>query len=183
MTLDVYSRRFALRIATMIDSHLISYKHYYPWADRMIAELEEPPNWILEIAIMKYRPHTVEAIRRFAFTEPFESFDMEDEHVACLFLRFESGAISWATFLEEAGAFTDSYGGGRFECGPCYRFLNVLEDNEYARHIEVRQRDQVKLELSTSPSTIRPLYQVFRRHFRAFVANNESKETTSHSPC
>jgi hypothetical protein len=99
---DRHSKRFALRIATMIDARLIWYKHYFRWADRLIAELDDPPNWLLEIATIKYYPDAVAAINRFVYSEPFESFDGEQcaaEHVACLFLRYQSGAISWATFL------------------------------------------------------------------------------------
>jgi len=170
---DVTSKRFALRIATMINSRLIWYKHYYRWADQLIAGLDEPPNWILEIATITYYPDAVAAINRFVYAEPFESFDGDqcaDEHLACLFFRRESGAISWATFLDEAGAFIDGHGGVR-NCERFYAMLNELEDNEYDQVTETRQHAEIESELATAIATIRPIYGMFMEFFRDFVRN------------
>jgi len=170
---DVHSKRFATRIATMIDARLIWYKHYYRWADQLIAELDAPPNWILEIATIQYYPDAVAAVNRFVYSEPFESFDAEkcsDEHVACMFLRYQRGAISWATFLTEGGSFTDAYDGRRC-CEYFYAFLNELENNEYAQQLETRQRAEIESEFSVAISTIQPLYDMFMRYFREYVAN------------
>jgi hypothetical protein len=170
---EVCSKRFALRVATMIDTQLIWYKHYYRWADQLIAELDNPPNWVLEIATIKYYPDAVAAINRFVYSEPFESFDGvqgDDEHVACLVLRYQSGAISWATFLNQSGLFTDA-NGGRHACEYFYVFLNELEDNEYAQELETRQRAEIESEFNVAVSTIRPLYDMFMPHFRDYVAN------------
>jgi hypothetical protein len=180
---DVHSKRFALRLATMINARLIWYKHYYPWADQLIAELDTPPTWLLEIATIKYYPDAVAAINGFVYSEPFESFDGDqcaDEHVACLFLRYQSGATSWATFLNDAGSFTDG-NGGRRECEYFYAFLNELEDNEYARAVEARQRSTIESEFSSAVSTIRPLYDTFMNYFRQYV-QNEAEPTDEREP-
>ncbi|NOX54421.1 MAG: hypothetical protein GXP27_08255 [Planctomycetes bacterium] len=169
---DVHSKRFALRIATMIDARLIWYKHYHGWAARLIAELDDPPTWILEISTIKYYADAVAAVNRFAYCESVESFDHEqraDEHVACIFLRYQSGAISWATFLSEAGAFADGFG-GRHDCEYFYALLNELEDNEYAQEVETHQRTEIECTFSVALSTIRPLYEMFMEYFREYVA-------------
>jgi len=169
---DVNSKRFALRIATMIDSRLIWYKHYYRWADQLIATLDSPPSWVIEIATIKYYPDAVAAVNRFVYAEPFESFDglqCSDEYVACLYLRNESGAISWATFLNDAGAYSDAYDGRRC-CEYFYEMLNTLEDHEHALSVQKHQRTDVASEFSSEISLIRPLYRMFMDHFREYVA-------------
>lgn len=172
-TSDVYSKRFALRIEAMVSTRLIWCKHYFRWAGQLIAELDDPPNWILEIATITYYADAVGAINKFVYSEPFELFDSEqcaDEHVACLFLLFQSGAISWATFLNDAGSFADG-NDGRRECEYFYAFLNELEDNEYAHHLKNRQCTEIEAEFSEAISTIRPLYDMFMDYFRQYVAH------------
>ena len=106
---EVFDKKFACQIATMIEARLIWYQHYYPWADEIIVALDKPPYWILEIASVKYFPKAVEIINEFVNSDPIESFDTEYEfgYVACLFLRYERREISWTTFLTEVGRFTD----------------------------------------------------------------------------
>lgn len=169
---DVNSKRFALRIETMIDSRLIWYKHYYRWADQLVATLDSPPQWILEIGTIKYYPDAVAAVNRFVYAEPFETFDGQqcsDEYIACLYLRNESGATSWATFLDDAGAHTDAYDGHHC-CEYFYEMLNTLEDSEYALSVQGIQRADVASEFSSAISMIRPLHQMFMDHFREYVA-------------
>jgi hypothetical protein len=170
---DVLDRKFALRIVTMIESRLIWYKHYYGWADEIIMAMERPPYWILEIATVKYFPQAAAIVREFVYSEPFETFDYEeytDEYIACLFLRYRHGAISWATFLNEAGAFTDAHNGERY-CEDFYDNLNILEDNEYSKKIEQSQREEIETEFATAISTINTFYLGFLEYFRRYVAN------------
>ena len=170
---DIFSKRFALRVAAMIDSRLIWHKHYFRWADRMIDELDEPPNWIVEIATITCYPDAVAAVHRYVYSEPFEPFDREeyaDDYVACLYLRYHSGAISWATFLSDAGSFTDAETGRRC-CEYFYDFLNKLEDNEYSHTLESAQRKDIEAEFSDAISRISPLYDMFMGYFREHVAN------------
>lgn len=159
-----------MRIATMIDSRLIWYEHYYPWADQLVATLDWPPIWILKIATIKHTPDAVLAVNDFVYSEPFESFDQEqccDEYVACLYLRTESGSTSWATFLYEAGAYTDANGGRRC-CQYFYEMLNTLKDNEYSLPVQEHQRAHVAVEFSSEISLIRSLYRMFMEHFREY---------------
>ncbi|HMP79598.1 MAG TPA: hypothetical protein PKD54_09115 [Pirellulaceae bacterium] len=109
--------------------------------DQLIAMLDSPPSWILEIATIKYYPDAVAAVNRFVYAEPFASFDGQqccEEYVACLYLRDESGATSWATFLNDAGAYTDAYDGRRC-CENVCEMLNTLEEHEYALSVQEQQ--------------------------------------------
>jgi hypothetical protein len=139
----------------------------------LIATLDAPTQWIREIATIKYYPDAVAAVNRFVCAEPFESFDGEqcdDEYVACLFLRNESGATSWATFLSDTGSYADA-NGGRHCCEYFYEMLNVLEDSEYAVEVQERQRAEVASEFSSALSVIPPIYKMFMDYFREYVAH------------
>ena len=156
----------------MIESRLIWYKHYYGWADEIIMAMEKPPYWVLEIATVKYYPQAAQIVREFVYSEPFEAFDDEqyaNEYVACLFLRYRHGAISWATFLDEAGKFTDAHN-GHLHCEAFYGTLNILEDNEYSKHIEQSQREEIETEFAKPIVTMSSLFRSFLEYFRQYVA-------------
>jgi hypothetical protein len=175
MEFDVSSKRFAVQLAMMIDTHLLWYKHYYGWADELIAKLPEPPIWIIEIATIKYPPKALEAINRFVDSEPFEALDYKElgeEYIACLYLRYRIGATSWATFLADAGSYADS-SGGRNCCEYFYGFLNELEDHEYSRQIACRQQAEIESEYNAVISVIQLLHEKFMPYFRDFVAKEE----------
>ena len=119
-------KQTAKTLAIMIESRLIWYKHYYPWADNIILNESNVPSWILNLSSIKYIPDAVKSINEYVYSEPFEPFDEKkysDQYVACLFLRFEIGAISWATFLLDAGQHADACY-GRHECEYFFIMLN-----------------------------------------------------------
>ncbi len=167
---DVFDKNFALRIVTMIESRLIWYKHYYGWADELIMAMENPPYWVLEIATIKYYPQAATTVREFVYSEPFKTFDEKqytDDYIACLFLRSKHGAISWANFLEEAGKYTD--GCGHRPCEYFYNHLNTLEDNEYSKHIEQSQGEEIEAEFAKAIATINAFYEGFLAYFRQYA--------------
>jgi hypothetical protein len=153
----------ARRLATMVESRLIGYRHYFPWADRVIADSDEPPAWIINLAAIRYYA--------FVHSEPFEHFNEQersDQYVACLFLRYRRGEISWATFLNDAGSVTDAANGPR-ECEYFYLMLNDLEDREFSKDVEAAQAEKVEREFEAALATIRPLYEDFVAYFREYV--------------
>lgn len=175
---NIDSPRFALRISTMIQARLIWYKHYFRWADEIIGEAAKPPDWIIETATIRYYPDAVASINRFVNTRQMDASSFEqsrEEYLACLFLRNRSGAISWATFLEEAGARADAYS-GRHDCSYYYERLTQLEDSEFSRELELMQRAEVELEFKKELAVIEPLYEMFMRYFRDFVHDSDKNE-------
>ena len=128
--LDVVdSKLFARRFATMLDTHLISYKHYFPWADAAVAALNSPPNWLLEVSTIKYIPEASRVVIAYAYSEPFQEFDsveLSDDHVACMFLSYQKGATSWATFLSDSGCHVDG-SDGRMCCEYFFISSTVLK--------------------------------------------------------
>ena len=171
---EVFDKKFARQIAMMIEARLIWYQHYYPWADEIIVALDNPPYWILEIATVKYFPKAVEIINEFVNSDPIESFDTEYESgfVACLFLRYERGEISWATFLTDAGCFTDSYDGEE-DCSYFYNLLNLIGDSGYSKTIEEAQKVAIEEEYAIAISRVREAYNPFQQYFRQYVSENK----------
>lgn len=164
---DVESRQFARRFMTLLDTHLINYKHYFPWADAVIAELDSPPVWVIEISTIKYLPDASSAVSAFVYSEPFEEFDLlnlSDEHVACMFLLQQIGATSWATFLWDAGCHVDG-SDGRKDCDYFFHMLNLLENSEYNEEIMIDQRKQVQNDFSDVIHGISTVYETFMTYF------------------
>lgn len=101
----------------------------------------------------------LEAINQFVYSEPFEALDSEEDHaeyIACLYLRNARGEIAWATFLNEAGVFTDAHNGQR-DCGYFYFLLNALENKEYAKEVELKQRVGIEQDYAKAIPTSKEL--------------------------
>jgi hypothetical protein len=167
-TLD---KRFVLRLATMVDSGLLSWEFRAAWADDLIARLASPPSWLLDLSTTKYQPDAVRALRAEAYAPPFEEFDsdeLSDEFLACLLLRNRRREISWATFLDEGGRHLDNENGRR-HCEWLYLMLNDLEHHEYSEEVENTQRASVSAELGEALTRVEPLYLMFLECFRRTV--------------
>lgn len=167
----VESRQFARRFLTMLDTHLIWYKHYTPWADSIIDSLDSPPLWVIEISTIKYRPDASSAVRAFAYSEPFEEFnlvDLSDEHVACMFQRQHTGATSWATFLSDAGCHVDG-SDGRKDCEYFFHMLNQYEDSEYNAEMSSNQRSRVQHDFADVIRQVASVHDTFMTYFRHYI--------------
>jgi hypothetical protein len=166
-----FDKRFVLRLATMVESGLLRWEFRAAWADDLIARLDSPPAWLLDLSTTKYRPDAVRALRTEAYSPPFQEFDSEeqsDEFLACLLLRYRRGEISWATFLDEGGLHLDNEDGRR-HCEWLYQMLTELEHLEYSRDVENTQSASVSSELNEALGRVEPLYLTFLECFRRAV--------------
>ena len=88
--------------------------------------------------------------------------------LACLYLRYERKEISWATFLNEAGRYADSYD-CNVACEYFFEMLTNYEDSLFSPTIEKSQMNEVKFFISDSISDISELYNEFHQFFIKFV--------------
>ena len=157
------TKRFAHRLRLAIEADCITYRDYIPWADGFVERLEKPPAWICELAITKYKQDALRIVSDFVFSEPFEEFT--DEHVEFLgyvWIRYERRELSWATFLNEAGRYTDP-SPGPWDCEYFYSLLNELEEQEFSPELEQRQRAVVSAALQKAITEAREVYDEVRR--------------------
>ena|SRR5687768_7364394 len=102
------SKEFANTLALAIEAGCLTYRETIPWADAMIEALERPPLWICDLSTTKYRPDALKVIRDFLNAEPFELITTAPhEYLGFLWIRYERRELSWATFLNEAGEYSD----------------------------------------------------------------------------
>jgi hypothetical protein len=175
LNFDVRDVRFAARVFTMIEAQLISFKHYYCWADEVISTLDDPPSWVCEISTIKYIGDALQAISSFLRSQPNSAVNgADDDYIACLLLRHQIGAISWATFLYEAGRYSDS-SGCRWDCEEFYHRLNQLEDCEFAKTCEATQLVEILAEFAKEFEIISELYNYFLPYFRRFVTEHPGR--------
>ena len=62
-------------LLAMMESGLVPYKQYIPWADDQIVKIEKPPHWLLELATVKYKGDALRILGEFVDSEPFEEID------------------------------------------------------------------------------------------------------------
>lgn len=166
-------REMARRMYVMLDAGLICYKHYYPWCDSIIEKLEEPPVWIIELSTVKYIGDAKIIVHEYAFSFEETIYDHDflrynKYFLACLYLRYERNEISWATFLFEAGRYSDG-----MECGVnCEYFFEMLtsyENSLYSSTLENSQSKDVYVFIKNSIDDVVDLYNGFQKYFIEFV--------------
>jgi hypothetical protein len=163
MTLEV-NRVTVRRLQTMLDAGLVSYKELQPWAESILLSIQNPPNWLCNVAMQKYSPDVSQSLGEYVWSEPFESVDQverDDEHLSSLYLRFERHELSWATFLDLAGQYADR-ADGAWECEEFFHLLNELEDADFSPTVERGQQEIMADKLRTAIERIRPLYDDLR---------------------
>lgn len=171
MTHDL-SREFAAKLATMLDVSLIHYKYYELWCDEIIESMENPPEWIITLENTKFLPAARAIVYSYAFSEPVSDFFYRDFYLACLYIKYEIKQISWATFLEDAGEFSDG-SNCCVECEYFYSFLNQLEDNEFSLSIESEQSKQVNALLKDWIPQAEQIYKYFLTYLRKYCKRNQ----------
>lgn len=171
-------KQAAHRILTMLRARLVSSRHLSPWAATQIEALAAPPAWLCELVSLTYVGDVDKCLAEFVHGPPFEEFDLDsscDYHVACLFVRYEQGAISWATFLDESGRFVDGPQAGSADCEWYFAFLNTLEDAEYDETVTSRQVAEVRGLLGDSIARATADFGPFAAAFRKAAAQRRQK--------
>lgn len=163
--MESLSKQFAHRLVALIESQLVTYREYIPWADTLIMALPEPPVWIIDLATKKHLLKAGLIVRGYMNSEPIEVLPWDlwtDEFIAALFLRYERNELSWASFLNEAGRQADNSEGGRKPCEYFYVMLNALEKADFAESLETKQRDEVSERYGDIIPSVRRTYEAFR---------------------
>lgn len=156
------SKKFAFRLMLGIEADCITYRHYIPWADKMIERLERPPAWVCDLATTQYKPDALTAVAAYVRSFPPDDVsDDGDEFVGYLWIRYERRELSWATFLNESGRYADARNGAR-PCEYFYSMLNELEEQDFSPAVEGRQRNAVSAALETAISRAKEVYEWVR---------------------
>lgn len=157
------SKDFASTLALAIEAGCLTYRDTIPWADATIARLDHPPLWICDLSTVKYRPDALRVIRDFLRTDPSEPINTKtDEYLGFLWIRYQRRELSWATFLNKAGQYSDASSVG-IECEYFYEMLNELEEADFGLAVEARQQEKVRQRLDRTISTTRRFYEDFRK--------------------
>jgi hypothetical protein len=148
----------------MIDARLLTYREYIPWADSVIMSLEHPPIWILDLAVKEYFAAARDVVATFARSEPFENLSPDlwtDEYIAAIYLRYERRELSWASFLEMAGAASDG-GGGRHDCEHFYMMLNQYAESNFAEPLEAQQKRAAQIDYKELIHSVRATFDIIK---------------------
>ena len=95
-------------------------------------------------------------------SEPFEDLSgASDDFLGFLWIRYQRRELSWATFLNEAGVYSDG-ANGAIECEFFYTMLNELEEADFGSGVEERQCRDVKRRLEGIIDRAREFYARFK---------------------
>jgi hypothetical protein len=168
----------ARKIYVMIDSGLIWYKHYFLWCQSLIKKGNTPP-WIEELSKVEYIGDAKRIVNDYAFS--FE--DMVNGHnverynkyfLSCLYLRYKRNEISWATFLNEAGKYSD-INACDIDCEYFFDKLTKFEDSLFSSNLEKTQSNiVVNRFLKESLDDVLELYNEFKMYFIQYVNNRKN---------
>ncbi|WP_147448809.1 hypothetical protein [Corallococcus terminator] len=145
----------------MVNTRLIGLEHLIPWADAWVLKLEAPPLWLLELCTTQDLHAARGLLLRAAChpTDPFGRDEQDAEHLACLFVRYRQGALSWAAFLEEGGRYLDGANGSR-TCEELYSLLNALEQQGHAQNMERAQSTEIERSLRGALQQVESVYRL-----------------------
>jgi hypothetical protein len=152
------------RLQTMLDAGLITYRELQPWAEARLLTMEKPPNWLCNVAMQTYSPEVSQSLAEYVYSDSFVAVDraeVDDEYLGALYLRYERREWSWATFLHEAGRYTDR-ADGEWVCEDFFQMLNELEDAEFSATLAQSQQVSIEQRLSDARRRIKPLYDELR---------------------
>ena len=169
------SKEFAAKLAVMLDASLIHYQYYELWCDEMIEQMEQPPDWVLQLTSTEYLPEARNIVYRYAFAEPIADFCYSDFYLACLYVKYCRKHISWGTFLLSAGQYSD----GNDCCKDCeyfYDLLTRLEQSEYAEQVAAQQAKQVYALLSPLIQEADGIFESFLPYFRAYCKTKNTPD-------
>lgn len=81
--MEYRTKGFALKLSFLIDSGAISAEQHIPWCDKIIEQENEPPHWIIELALKRGKEQAIQTLQSYAFAEPFTKLEMGFDHTTC----------------------------------------------------------------------------------------------------
>lgn len=158
------SKEFARELLSAVESRYLTFRDYIPWADKLVLELPSPPCWICELSTKKYLQSAVDLLREYAYSHPSSDYSTADvQYLGFLWLRYERRELSWATFLDSAGRYSDASNAG-IDCEYFFEFLNRFEEADFRAAVENEQRELVRDRISDGIK----LAQDFLHRFKGF---------------
>lgn len=155
---------FVIKLRFLLETNLIDYTRYYPWCDDIILSYEEPPIWILDLAVEKLQENAIVIINKMIYYENLNCFAINyDFYVGGLFVKYILKLISWKTFLLEAGYYTDG-NGIKEECEYFYRMCTGYEDKLFDKQFESTQKQIIEKRFSFEINEMHKIYNYFLKY-------------------
>ncbi|MFP2899133.1 hypothetical protein [Corallococcus sp. 4LFB] len=158
-----------VRIGAMVRMGLVGLKQLIAWADAWVMKLDDSPLWLLELCTAPDADTALGLIYDipmlpFAAT-PEELRARDADHLACLFLRYRRGELSWGDFLFKGGQFLDG-ANGPWECEAFFMQLNLLERMGFPEDLVRSQREDIERELRDALERMEAAHRRFEAEAR-----------------
>jgi hypothetical protein len=142
-----YSKAELVVIKVLLKTAKIGRDHYLPWCYQLIEQIDEPPQWLLDMSYARNMSEAQTILHFHIYREgtvgeiPHEA----DLEIAVLYLEYQAGKISWADFLLTIGQLSDRFE-GRIECSWFFALLNEFEAVSGSRQTRIGHRQEQSIE-------------------------------------
>lgn len=154
--------RFLWQLMAMVATELINDRHYRPWADRVILDDPQLPNWVINLSMARDSAGAIDALyAEVGASPPLEIFKTYPrDWIACQWLKYRDGIISYPVFLSIAGTYSDRYDVG-VPSDEIDRRLNEFMAHP-SKHMEAIGADWVETKFHDAIERMAPLYRGFQ---------------------
>jgi hypothetical protein len=121
--------RHLIGLRAAIEAGAIGPIEWRDWADRLMIEEPEVPDWLFRLSTATEPVEATAALSEgWAQTDvSLEDFDLTSAHLGFLRLRHEAGEITLTELLERAGRLTDAANYDHPSCEAFYLLLNEID--------------------------------------------------------
>ena len=170
MTLPIENldQRFIWQLLAMVATELIDQRHYRAWADDVILHDPKLPNWVINLSMAGDANAAIDALYEHVAHKPppeiFKSYPRD--WIACQWLKYRDGIISYPVFLSIAGTYSDRYDVG-VDSDDLDRRLNEYMAHP-SKHMEAIGADWIETKFHDAIERMAPLYAEFKERAKAF---------------
>lgn len=138
-----YNKAKLVIIRVLLKTARIGSAHYLPWCYQLIAELDEPPQWLLDMSYTGNIRDAQAILHSYIYREgpTGDILHETDLEIAVLYLDYQADEVSWEAFLLTIGQLSDRCE-GRVECSWFFALLNEYEAASGLTATRIKQQQQ-----------------------------------------
>ncbi len=159
--------RFTWQLLAMLATELIDQRHYRAWADDVILHDPKLPNWVINLSMATDASSAIDALYEHVGAKPppevFQTYPRD--WIACQWIKYRHGIISYPVFLSIAGTYSDRYDVG-VPSDELDRRLNEYMAHP-SKHMEAIGADWIETRFKDAIERMSPLYDAFLERAKA----------------
>jgi len=134
----------SIGLLAAIHAQHITPDKWIAWADRQIATIDQPPDWILDLSLARDYSAAWNAIWEIIEADPeLARSELDEAALGLIALQYFEGQIDFPSFLQRAGDHTDPSGCST-DCEYFYHHLNRFEAAPDRQRYEDQSAEEIR---------------------------------------